>query len=68
MEDLPEGRNPVGCKWVYNIKRDRHGNVIRYKVRLVAQGFSQKPGTDYSNDGTFALLWTISQACTRVRY
>src|SRR6202522_3142067 len=22
MEDLPEGRNLVGCKWVYNIKRD----------------------------------------------
>src|SRR6202522_4760283 len=54
MEDLPEGRNPVGCKWVYDIKRDEHGNVIRYKARLVAQGFSQKPGTDYSNDVTFA--------------
>jgi hypothetical protein len=54
MEDLPEGRNPVGCKWVYNIKCDEHGNVIRYKARLVTQGFSQKPGTDYSNDGTFA--------------
>ena len=54
LEDLPEGRETVGCKWVFVKKRDEHGNIIRYKARLVAQGFSQKPGIDYSNDGTFA--------------
>ena len=26
------------------------------QARLVAQDFSQKPGTDYSSDGTFALV------------
>ena len=56
MEDLPEGRDPIGCKWIYDIKHDKHGNVICYKVHLVAQGFSQKPGMEYSNDGTFALV------------
>jgi len=39
--------NIVGCKWVYKIKRDTAGNISRYKARLVAQGYSQQPGTDF---------------------
>jgi len=39
--------NIVGCKWVYKIKRDAAGNISRYKARLVAQGYSQQPGTDF---------------------
>jgi hypothetical protein len=31
---------PVGCKWVFLRKRNEHGQVVRYKVRLVAQGFT----------------------------
>jgi Reverse transcriptase (RNA-dependent DNA polymerase) len=54
LEVLPGDRKPVGCKWVYLRKKDENGSIIRYKARLVAQGFSQKPGTDYNNDGTFA--------------
>ena len=44
----------IGCKWVFIRKRDNTGNIVQWKVRLIAQGFSQKPGTDYDNDGTFA--------------
>jgi len=54
LEDSPTDRKPIGCKWVYLRKRDEKGNIIKYKARLVAQGFSQKPGTDYNNDGIFA--------------
>ena len=43
----PQNRNIVGCRWVYKIKRDAMGNIIRYKARLVAQGYSQQPGTDF---------------------
>jgi Reverse transcriptase (RNA-dependent DNA polymerase) len=52
--NLPKERTVVGCKWVYLRKRDEYGTITKYKARLVAQGFSQKPGTDYSDNGTFA--------------
>ena len=53
-EALPVGRKAIGCKWVFLRKKDEHGKIVKYKARLVAQGFSQKPGTDYSDNGTFA--------------
>ena len=38
---------PVGHKWVFVRKRNEKHEVLRYKARLVAQGFSQRPGIDY---------------------
>ncbi|MES7295863.1 reverse transcriptase domain-containing protein, partial [Cutibacterium acnes] len=38
---------PVGCKWVFVRKRNENNEITRYKVRLMAQGFSQRPGIDY---------------------
>jgi hypothetical protein len=43
----PKGVMPVGYKWVFVRKRNEKNKIIRYKARLVAQGFSQKPGIDY---------------------
>ena len=54
LKDLPEDRKAIGCKWVFVRKRNEMGDIIQWKARIVAQGFSQKPGTDYNNDGTFA--------------
>lgn len=44
---LPEGKKPIGCKWIFKTKRDSNGNVSRYKARLVAKGYTQKEGIDY---------------------
>ena len=44
---LPEGKKPIGCKWIFKTKRDSNGNVERYKARLVAKGYTQKEGIDY---------------------
>ena len=54
LQDLPDDQKAIGCKWVFIRKRDETGSIIQWKARLVAQGFSQKPGTDYDNNGTFA--------------
>ena len=40
LEELPEGREAVGCKWVFLRKKDEDRNIESYKAQLVAQGFS----------------------------
>src|SRR5579871_5678832 len=43
----PHGANIVTCKWVFKMKHDANGNVVRFKARLVARGFSQVYDIDY---------------------
>ncbi|GJS04439.1 putative ribonuclease H-like domain-containing protein, partial [Tanacetum coccineum] len=47
LVDCPKGVRPIRIKWVLKNKRDKRGIVIRNKVRLVAQGYTQEEGIDY---------------------
>lgn len=43
----PENVKVLGNRWVYTLKRDDKNVVVRYKARLVAQGFRQQKGEHY---------------------
>lgn len=46
--NLSKGAWKVGVKWIYKTKRDENGEVVKHKTRLVAKGYSQREGVDYT--------------------
>ena len=48
------GRQILGCKWVYKRKSDQYGQIKRHRARLVAQGFFQRPYDSYDPDDTYS--------------
>ena len=44
---LPQGKETIGCKWVFTMKHKADGTIERYKARLVAKGFTQTYRIDY---------------------
>jgi hypothetical protein len=50
--DLSQGRRAISLKWVSKLKYNEHGEVVKYKARLVVKGYAQRRGIDY--DEVFA--------------
>ena len=48
---IPDGRKPIGNKWVLKIKRDG-----RYCARLVCLGYTQVPGIYFQDNFGFLKL------------
>ena len=47
LVNLPNGHKAIGLKWVYKIKKDAEGNLVKHKARLVAKGYVQEQGVDF---------------------
>nr|GFC15567.1 retrovirus-related Pol polyprotein from transposon TNT 1-94 [Tanacetum cinerariifolium] len=47
----------IKLKWIYKVKIDEFGGVLKNKARLVAQGFRQEEGIDFEE--SFALVERI---------
>ena len=47
LVDLPKGTVPLKNKWVFVLKRDKEGVVVKFKARLVVNGCGQCLGFDY---------------------
>lgn len=64
---LPKGRHAIGSKWVFKQKKNSSGQTVRFKARLVAQGYAQRYGEDFDEvhapvalQQTFRVLLTVA--------
>lgn len=57
---LPSGTNILRVKWIYKMKTDESGVIVKYKARITPKGFMQKHGQDYfevfANTGKYKTL------------
>ena len=49
LVNLPKGKSPVANKWVLVQKYSKEGKLEKYKVQLVAKGYSLILGMDYTD-------------------
>jgi hypothetical protein len=42
LTQLPPGHRAIGLKWVFKLKKDSNGDVMKRKARLVAKGYVQR--------------------------
>lgn len=54
LVNAPPGSKILTGRWVFKLKKDRFGNVLKYKARWVAYGYKQQYGVDYEE--TFAAV------------
>ena len=47
LATLPAGHRAIGLKWVFKVKKDPEGNIVKHKARLVAKGYAQREGVDF---------------------
>ena len=47
LEIPPPNCRPIGLKWIFKLKKNPPGEVIKHKARLVVKCYSKRKGIDY---------------------
>ena len=47
LVDLPSGVKPLTTKWIFKVKKGKHGQIEKFKARLCVRGFEQQKGIDF---------------------
>ena len=56
--DRFEGCTTILAKWLFKVKKGPNGELVKFKVRLVAIGFQQTHGVDYLIIFTLVICWS----------
>ena len=48
LTDMPKGVKPIGVKWIFKTKFKETGEIDKLKAMLVAKGYVQQYGVDYT--------------------
>lgn len=56
---IPKIKVPIGSQWLFKSKFNYDGNIDKFKLRLVANSYSQKEGIDHDVLSHVAKMNTI---------
>ncbi|CAI7879756.1 unnamed protein product [Closterium sp. NIES-53] len=65
LVNMPEGRKPVGVRWIFKIKTGDMDQLERFKAQLVAKGYTQEEGEDF--DQIYAPMSKLTTARTMLK-
>uniref|UniRef100_A0ACD5X227 Uncharacterized protein n=1 Tax=Avena sativa TaxID=4498 RepID=A0ACD5X227_AVESA len=76
LTSLPAGHRPIGLKWVFKLKKNTDGDIVKHKARLVAKGYVQRAGVDFDEvfapvarlDSVRLLIAIAAQQCWEVHH
>lgn len=47
LATLPGDHHSVGLKWVFKLKKDLAGEIVKHKARQVTKGYAQRQGVNF---------------------